>query len=119
MKKIILAGLLIVMAATSSFGAASQAVLFVATAGGGGMGMNVAAETSNAVIGRLSTNDALGFKVTTAGYALITQHIQGTRSYASASDATAIFWAPETKATGHAEPSAANATAFATGWTVM
>jgi len=104
------------MAATSSFGAASQAVTFTAV---GGMGMNVAAETSNAVIGRLSSNDALGFKITTADYALITQHIQGTRSYGSASDSTAIFWTLETKATGHAVPSASNAAAFATGWTVM
>lgn len=118
MKKIILASLLVVMAASTSFGAASKAVVFTADATHG-MGMNVAAETSLAIIGRLSSNVALGFSITTADYSLITQHVQGTRSFGSASDSTAIFWAPETKATGHAEPGASNAAAFATGWTVM
>ncbi len=115
MKKIIIAALLVAMSATSSFAAANSAVLFTAA----NMGMNVVADTSLAAIGRLSSKDSLGFIITTSGYSLITQHQQGTRSFGTAHDGTAIFWTPETKGTGHAVPTNANVQEFATGWTVM
>jgi len=115
MKKIIIASLLVLMAATSSFGAADSDVVFDATH----MGMNVAADTSLAVIGRLSSKDSLGFVITTAGYTLITQHEQGTRAYGTAHDGTAIYWTPVTKGTGHVKPTAVGVAYFATGWTVM
>lgn len=116
MKKIILASLLVVMAATSSFGAANSAVVFDATH----MGLNVVSDAAPVTaIGRLSAKNSLGFIMTTAGYTLISQHQQGTRSYGTAHDGTAIFWTPETKGTGHAVPGTIGVTNFATGWTVM
>lgn len=113
MKKIIIASLLVVMAATSSFGT-DQAVTFTDS------GKNVVAHaTGGAAIGRLSVNDALGFKMTTLGYTLFTQHLQGTRCYGTSHDGTAIYWVPVTKGTGHAVPGLASVAEFATGWTVM
>lgn len=117
MKKIIIASLLVVMAATSSFAATSQAVLFT-SAGGMGIGV-VTTDATPATIGRLSSKDSLGFSITTAGYTLITQHQQGTRSYGTAHDGTAIYWTPETKGSGHAAPGTVGVANFATGWTVM
>ena len=117
MKKIIIASLLVVMAATASFGA-DQGCVFADA------GKNVVAHaTGGAAIGRLSTNDALGFAMTTLGYTLVTQHLQGTRSYGTANDGTAIYWTTETKGgtsgTGHATPGTVGVTYFNTGWTVM
>ncbi|MDD2366354.1 MAG: hypothetical protein PHN84_09330 [Desulfuromonadaceae bacterium] len=116
MKKIILASLLVVMAATSSFSATDSTVVF------DDAGKNVAPSDGTTVgtaVGRLSASDALGFIVSTSGYTLITQHLQGTRSFGTAHDGTAIFWAPETKGTGHAKPDTLGVTYFATGWTTM
>lgn len=117
MKKIIIAGLLVVMTATSSFAALSSAVVFDATH----MGMGIVADTVLSTIGRLSSKNSLGFlmTVTGGGYTLISQHQLGTRSFGSSHDSTAIFWTPETKGTGHVVPTTAAASYFATGWTVM
>jgi len=121
MKNIFIACLLVVIAATSSFGAASAAVSFTDA------GKNVVANaTGGTAIGRLSVNDALGFLITPdatnavgISYVLFTQHAQGTRTYGTASDGTAIYWVPATKGSGHVVPGAGNVSEFATGWTVM
>lgn len=121
MKKIIIACLLVVIAATSSFGAASVAVVFTDS------GKSVVANaTGGTAIGRLSANDALGFLITPdstgavgVSYVLITQHSQGTRTYGTASDGTAIYWTPATKGAGHVVPTSGTVSYFNTGWTVM
>jgi hypothetical protein len=124
MKKIIIACLLVVMAATSSFGAQAQIAGVAINFDNAGLGVT---PPTGAAVGRLSASDALGWVITpdaggTYGisYALITQHKQGTRAFGTASDGTAIFWHPETKGTGHAIPSAGNVSSFGVAsWSVM
>ncbi len=115
MKRFILASLLVVMGAASSFAADSPVDFSKA-------GLNVVANaTAGAQIGRLSASNGLGWGMTESGYTLITQHVQGTRAFGTSHDGTAIFWAPvPTKGTAH--PTAAptvGVTYFNTGWTVM
>ena len=116
MKKIIIVSLLVIMAASSSFAgdtAISLSSTSLATSN------IVANDTNGAAIGRLSSNDGLGWGMTTSGYTILTQHLQGTRSYGTAHDGTAIYWTPETKGSAHNGAPTVGVSYFATGWTVM
>ncbi|MCK9173572.1 MAG: hypothetical protein M0O99_08805 [Desulfuromonas thiophila] len=98
MKKNIILSLVFLAFATSSFaevaGTAAQD-LDLTSANTGlelrGGDETAGADTNSALIGRASTNVAVGWQTSTARYALITQHSNGTKAYGSATDSTAIF----------------------------
>lgn len=123
MKKIIIASLLVVMAASSSFAADTALPAdMTSVASKALLGLGVKADTTTgATIGRLSSSDGLGWGMTTAGYTLITQHLQGTRAYGTSHDGTAIYWHAETKGAGHSGAPTVGVSYFPTntGWTVM
>lgn len=112
MKKIILASMLVALAATSSFGAASSLAVLADA------GKTVASGT--ATIGKLSTGDTLAWKTADVGYAIITQHINGVKAFGTSHDSTAITWESVTKGTAHAVPGSSDSGAVTgTGWSVM
>jgi hypothetical protein len=124
MKKIIIASLLVVLGATSSFAAATSAIVFTVSATGG-PGRSViagktAATTDLKPIGKLSTGVSLAFNTLTTGYALITQHQNGVKAFGTAHDSTAITYETVTKGALTGAPSAAGSAGVSgTGWTIM
>jgi len=96
MKKIIIACLLVVMATSQSFAAATSAVDFANKAKAVVAG-KTSATTDNKPIGKLSTGVSAAFNVATTGYALISQHENGVKAFATAHDSTAIYSMTVTK----------------------
>jgi hypothetical protein len=114
MKKILIASLLVVLAATSSFGAdadSSASVLDDA-------GKTVVSGTST--IGKLSTGVHMAWITSDLGYAIITQHKNGVKAFGTAHDSTAITWKDASKGTIIAVPGAIGAGSVSgDGWTIM
>ncbi len=111
MKSILIASLLVALAATSSFGGSAASSLTDA-------GKTVMSGT--ATIGKLSTGVHMAHAESTAGYAIITQHINGVKKFGTAYDSTAVTWMTATKNTAVAVPGASNSTAVTgAGWSVM
>ena len=73
-------------------------------------------DTSATLIGRLSKGVYAGWNSNASGYALITMHFDGNRSFGSSHDATAIY-RNDTKPT--AAPDSADKGYFDSGWTAM
>lgn len=123
MKKILLAGLLVVFSSSMSFAAATSAIGFAADGNAGKtiVGGTNADGTENAKnIGKLSTSVALGFNVAAGGYAIITQHGQGTKAFGTSHDSTAIYSMTVVKLATTAAPDAAAASAISgAGWTAQ
>jgi hypothetical protein len=116
MKKIILASLIVVIAATSSFG--SDTASLGASAANAGMTL----KSGTATIGKLSTGDVLAWITGTTGYAIITQHINGVKAFGTSHDSTAITWQATTKGAYVAAtaPTASDSgSVTGTGWSVM
>lgn len=121
MKKILSAVLLVVLAASYSFGASAPAAPSVlADAGKGIFGAAGTATNASAKIGKLSTGVHLAWNTATAGYAVMTQHKSGVRKFGTAYDSTAITWSPASKDTVIAQPGSNGVVAvLALGWSVM
>lgn len=118
MKRLILASLLVVLTASTSFAAASGAIVW-ADAGKSVVGGNDAAATEAKPIGKLSTGVGLAWQTATTGYAIITQHRSGVKAFATSHDSTAIYTKTVVKEATTAAPATANSNDFATGWTTM
>lgn len=96
MKKILVLTAIIALAATTSFasgGSGATGTLDFATSGyelhadiDGGT-----ASADTTLIGKCSTGVDVGWNTDTLGYALMTQHKQGTKAYGSSYDSTAIY----------------------------
>ena len=119
MKKIIIASLLVVMAASQSFAASTSAIVWADKA------KNIVAGKTSATtdlkpIGKLSTGVSMAYNVSTTGYALITQHENGVKAFGTAHDSTAIYNLTVVKGATTAAPTAAEAAGVTgAGWTAM
>ncbi len=112
MKKIIIASLLVLTAASTSFGAASSASVLADA------GKTVMSGTSS--IGKLSTGVHIAWSTAVAGYSIKTAHRNGVKIFGSAHDSTAITWMDHAKDTVVPVPSAAGSAAVSgAGWTIM
>lgn len=131
MKKILVALLLIAFAASSSF---AGTVAATATHGGASTesGQELfpynAANQEGPSIGKLSNGVYIAWATLVGSYVIKTQHTSGVRTFATASDSTAIVWKPSAtvggtnKGTPIAAPDAAatnSALINEGGWSVM
>ena len=78
------------------------------------------ASKTTARIGKSSTGVGIGWTTSTAGYALVAQHMSGTKAYGSSYDSTAIYQSADgTPATVIlAKPTATDTTSFSS-WKAM
>jgi hypothetical protein len=131
MKKILMITAILVMVASSSFAAdvtsTANGDIVAAFAATGlelhGASTGVTADKTTAMIGKASTGVAVGWRTSTIGYALITQHKSGTKAYGSSYDSTSLY---QTIASGEpgvvidASPSVIDTTDFvAAAWKAM
>ena len=82
------------------------------------------ATNSTALIGKASTGVSVGWMTSVGGYALVTQHQNGTKGYGSSYDSTSLFQYAAEVAPGDpalAVPTATDTTDFtiAKGWKAM
>lgn len=118
MKKIILVATVMLFACSSlSFAAASKAPT-AADDGQTVYGVDTGTATANdTLIAKLSTGVYLGWLTGVNGYTLYTQHKNGTRTYGTSYDSTALY-RNDTIQTA-APTSSLTATAFGSGWTEL
>ena len=125
MKKIFAALLVVVLTSTASF---AGEVAATATHGGASTEAGQALFPINAAaqegpsIGKLSNGVYFGWATLITSYVIKTQHASGARTFATASDSTAIVWKPATKGADIAVPDAAatnSALINEGGWSVM
>ncbi len=99
MKKIVIITVLALVVASSAFGATTQAI-DLATAGKQGATLYGAksgtATTASPLIGKSSTGVGVGFflNATGTGYAILTQHKNGTKEFGSSYDSTSVYSCP-------------------------
>ena len=117
MKKTLIACFLVILAATSSFGAASSAIVWT-NAGLTVVGGNDASVTAPKAIGKLSTGVSMAFTTSTTGYSLITQHKNGVKAFGTSHDSTALYSLTVVKLATTAAV-AADSSAFVASWTSM
>jgi hypothetical protein len=125
MKKILAALFLIAFASTASFAAEVAAT---ATHGGASTeaGQSLfplnAANQEGPSIGKLSNGVYFGWATLITSYVIKTQHSSGLRTFATASDSTAIVWKPATKGANIVAPAATATNSDLInegGWSVM
>jgi uncharacterized protein YcnI len=127
MKKILIANIAALFFASSAFAAATHAITAnsYADAGKTVYGAKASASAGAAgtkAIGKLSTGVDFALKTSTSGYALITAHKNGNKSYGSSHDSTAIYMKDISKGDAVAAPSAIGSTDFVasgSGWSTM
>jgi hypothetical protein len=125
MKKILMLAAIFALVTTSCFAAdvASDPtgdMVFTAT----GLQLHGAAGTASnatAIIGKCSTGVGVGWVTEDDGYALITQHENGTKAYGSSYDSTSLYSIIAVKGTvkDAAPANITTATFVGTGWTAM
>jgi len=126
MKKLLIITALIMFVSSSAFAAsgATQSVTLTdkTTTGKSLYGDPTSATASAALIGKTSTGVGLGVRTSTTGYALVTQHLNGTKVYGTSYDSTSMF-AKTVTTVGSVElalPTDINTTSFvATGWSTL
>lgn len=91
----------------SAFAAATVSVDF------NNAGKNVSGDGKT--LGKLSSSVTLGASNASTGYAIITLHQKGTRTFGTSHDSTAIYSAEGAQAA----PTQSDSGAFGTGWTAM
>lgn len=117
MKKIIIILALSLFGASSAFAANSSEVKF-ADAGKTLHGAASGASAASPSIGKLSTKVGCGWLTGTTGYAIITQHENGTKAYGTSFDSTAVYVKDVTKGTAEAAPTKTDSSNF-TSWKTM
>lgn len=126
MKKIIaLISLALTVFASTAFAAPATVSSGNVTASAGQVirgGATAAAADDAAILGKMSTGVKMGAAYGTAGFAVMTKHLKGSKIFGTAHDSTAIYWQPLAAdtdiATTNVGTTAGNG-AFATGWTSM
>ena len=121
MKKIIALAASVVILTSSLAGAAELGDGDISAEGVsiyGDITTDAAAAGTATLIGKLSKGVKVGVKYSDTNYALTTKHSSGNTQYGTAYDATAIY-KQDVGSADLTAPSAANNTAFATGWTSM
>ncbi len=115
MKKTILASLLVLFAATSSFAADADTGAFDPDKSG----LNVKTGTTT-TIGKLSTGVMMAWNIGTNGYAIITGHKSGAKKFGTGHDSTAIMYSAFASGDTVAAPSAPSASSVAGAtWTAL
>jgi len=77
--------------AADTAGLATSAAMTAALGGKSLYGDKVTAATTTALIGKSSTGAAVAVKTSSLGYALITQHVNCTKAFATSHDSTALY----------------------------
>lgn len=125
MRKIFAALLLISFAASSSFASSTAVSKGDYTKTGRSMfPYDANGAQGPAAIGKMSTGVYIAWATLTTSYIIKTQHLSGSKIFATASDSTAINWKPITGVKGQditAPPAAATNSALINegGWSVM
>lgn len=127
MKKIALLTSFALLYTASAFAAASSTSLTLVDglplAGGsvyGAKGAATAATTASPLIGKTSTGVGIGFKTDPSGYAIATQHKNGTKVFGSSFDSTSIYsTAVTTVGTGETVTLTTGTDSFPSPWTTM
>ena len=94
MKKIFVLSAALVFVASNCFALDSGATGTMTLTDDVGLELHADADTATAdtaLIGKLSTGVGVGWKTETGGYALVTQHKNGTKAYGTSYDSTAIY----------------------------
>lgn len=117
MKRILLFNIAALFMASAAFAAASAQIKFddagKKVVGSGG-------PATDASIGKLSTKVGLGWNTGANGYAINTQHQQGTKAYGTSHDSTSIYVIDATAiGTAVDAPSASDSSAFGSDWKTM
>jgi hypothetical protein len=125
MKKILMLAAIFALVTTSCFAAdvttaATGDMAFTAT----GLELHgdaTSADKTTAIIGKCSTGVGVGWVTEDGGYALITQHENGTKAYGSSYDSTSLYSSIATKgAVLEASPDDITTATFVdTGWSAM
>ncbi|MEI6702160.1 MAG: hypothetical protein WCL71_01330 [Deltaproteobacteria bacterium] len=84
-------------------------------------GDKTAAAATTALIGKTSTGVGVGVLTSAAGYAIVVQHLNGTKAFGTSFDSTSMFSIEATKGAAKlAVPTAVTTADFtATGWSAM
>lgn len=98
MKKIFLATIALTFMSSSVFAAGSLTMAFTTT-GKTLYGAKASASASSTVIGKTSTGVGLGLLTNASGYAIVTQHQNGTKAFGTNFDSTSMFSVDATKGT--------------------
>jgi hypothetical protein len=117
MRKIIIVIALSLFGASSAFAATNAAVVFTdagKTLHGAASGVGATSPS----IGKCSTNVGVGWRTGTTGYAIVTQHQNGTKAYGTSFDSTAVYVKDVTKGTAESAPSASDTSSFSS-WKTM
>jgi hypothetical protein len=96
LRKISILTSFVLLVSTSAFAAGTAGIatgdtLSVANGGKTLYADKVTAATTTAVVGKSSTGASLAVSSTALGYALTTQHVNGTKAFASSHDSTNIY----------------------------
>ena len=93
MKKVMIISAILMLVSSSAF-AATTITMNLSSKANTGLtlyGDSATASTSTALIGKTSTGVGLSLATGTVGYALSTQHMNGSKAFASSYDSTSIF----------------------------
>ncbi|WP_020676437.1 hypothetical protein [Geopsychrobacter electrodiphilus] len=125
MKKILIITIFAVFMTSSAF-AATNAITFPTTFDKANTGKTVYGDSTDAsatnvnaaLIGKTSSGVGCSIKSTTLGYAAVTQHLNGTKAFASSNDSTSIYSKVVTAGTATSNFTNIGTTDFAS-WTAM
>ncbi len=124
MKKIIILNIAALFIASVSFAAITSATSHDISSTFANAGLSVkgdggpVASTNAANIGKLSTKVELAWKCDPNGYAIYTQHQQGTKAFGTSYDSTSIYTKDATAGTPVGPTMTTGSDSF-TGWTTM
>ena len=125
MKKIIILTAISLFAATSAF-AGSAATIPAPTLASDTLGLSVWASTTvggaasgTNLIGKTSTGVGVQMSTAATGYAVVTQHKNGTKAFGTSFDSTSLFTIPVTAGTFVTVTLTTNTSAGFSAWTSM
>jgi hypothetical protein len=122
MKKIAILTALALCVTTTAFAAATidmASTLTAATTGKSVWAAKVTAASGTGLIGKSSSGVGVGMRTSAAGYAVITQHVSGTKAFGTSYDSTSIYSHIAVKGTAFLATPTAITTADFTSWTSM
>jgi hypothetical protein len=125
MRKVIIINVLAIFVASAAFATSAATGSIDFTTGGKGLyggksGVTLAkGQAGTTLIGTTSTNVGVGWITGTGGYAINTQHLNGTKAFGTSYDSTAMYQKDVTKGTAVTQPSATDSSSFSSGWTTM
>jgi len=125
MRKVIIINVLAIFVASAAFATSAATGSITFTTGGKGLYGGKSGVTlqkgiaGTTLIGTTSTNVGIGWNTSTGGYAINTQHLNGTKAFGTSFDSTAMYQKDVTKGTAVAQPTTSDSGSFSSGWTTM